>query len=181
MSRSTRGLVLFVFIFGLLALLPVMTSACGGFFCTTTPIDQSAERIIFLVNDDETITAIVGINYSGAAEDFSWVVPVPSPPVLDVAETQSINALQLATDVQFNLPDRYCDDLFYYNGRGGGGDGGMFVEEGHVGPYDYAIIGSEDPNEMIAWLRDNGYRITPEMEPLIAVYVEEDMYFLAMG
>ncbi len=160
--------------------LPTPTLACGGFFCMTTPIDQSAERIIFLVNKDETITAIVGINYTGAAEDFSWVVPVPSPPVLDVAETASLDALQLATDVRFNPPDGYCNELFYYDGRGGGGGGGMFLEEGHVGPYDYAILGSEDPDEMITWLRDNGYRITEEMEPLVQVYVEEGMYFLAM-
>ena len=30
-----------------------IASACGGFFCTNTPIDQSAERIIFMINNDE--------------------------------------------------------------------------------------------------------------------------------
>lgn len=71
--------------------------ACGGFFCTSVPIDQSAERIIFTINDDNTITAIVGINYVGAAEDFSWVVPVPSVPELDVADVSLINTLQQST------------------------------------------------------------------------------------
>ena len=33
---------------------------------------------------------------------------------------------------------------------------------------------------MSAWLRQNGYRITPQMEPLIKVYTDERMLFLAM-
>jgi hypothetical protein len=180
MSRYTKGLVLFVVIFGVFVLLPTFASACGGFFCTTTPIDQSAERIIFTVNGDGTITAIVGINYTGAAEDFSWVVPVPSPPVLDVAEAASLNVLELATAVQVNNPPRYCSGIFPQPCCFGGGGGGGYLAQGDVGPYDYAIIRNEDPDEMVRWLRDNGYRITPEMEPLVEVYVEEGMYFLAM-
>jgi hypothetical protein len=91
----------------------------------------------------------------------------------------SLDILQGATNMQFTEPPNYCDMLLWSNGGLGGG-GGDFLEEGNVGPYDYAIIRNESAGEMIAWLRENGYRITPEMEPLIAVYVEEGMYFLAM-
>jgi hypothetical protein len=59
--------------------------------------------------------------------------------------------------------------------------GGVEVfAQGQVGPYDFVVIGSQDPNELTAWLRDNGYRVTPEMEPLINVYVQEQFAFLAM-
>src|SRR5687767_9209431 len=71
--------------------------ACGGLFCNTLPVDQNAERIIFVVHDDGTISAIVGINYVGKAEDFSWIVPVPSVPQVDVAETELLDTLQFAT------------------------------------------------------------------------------------
>ena len=159
----------------------LVTSACGGFFCTTTPVDQSAERIIFTINGDGTITTIVGIEYEGAAEDFSWILPVPSPPELDVAETESLDLLQQLTEPRIIEPQRYCDNLIAYGGRGGGGGGGgMFVEEGNVGPYNYAILGSDDSQEVINWLRENGYRVEEVMEPLIQVYVEEGMYFVAM-
>ncbi len=160
----------------------LVSSACGGFFCTNTPIDQSAERIIFTVNGDVTITAIVGINYTGNAEDFSWVVPVPSVPELDVAETASLDTLQINTEVQVILPGDPCGSLYHYGdfGGGGGDDMGMFVETGSVGPYDFAILGSEDATEMIRWLRDNNYVITEAMEPLVQLYVEEGMFFLAM-
>ena len=52
-------------------------SACGGFFCTNVPVDQDAERIIFTQNRDGTVSAYVQIEYTGAAPDFSWILPLP--------------------------------------------------------------------------------------------------------
>ena len=163
----------------LLILWALPASACGGFFCTNVPIDQNAERIIFTVNKNEgTITAIVGINYTGEAKDFSWVVPVPSVPKVDVAEKASLDLLEAGTNKQFTEPSRYCSSMFDVGGRGGGG--GDYVVEGHVGPYDYAIIRNENPGELVQWLRDNSYRVTDDMIPIITDYVKEGMYFLAM-
>lgn len=170
---------LFLLIFSMLFGIVGVASACGGFFCTNTPIDQSAERIIFTINNDNTISAIVGINYEGAADDFSWVVPVPSPPELDVAPVNALNVLQNTTNPRFNPPPNYCGGVIWDNGGRGGG-GGDYLQQGNVGPYDYAIIASDNPSEMIEWLRDNGYRVTEDMEPIIAEYVIEGMYFLAM-
>ena len=51
--------------------------ACGGFFCQNSPVDQNAERIIFTQNRDGTISAYVQIQYTGGAEDFSWILPLP--------------------------------------------------------------------------------------------------------
>lgn len=165
-------------VLGLLMVVGI-TSACGGFFCTNTPVDQSAERIIFEINGDGTITATVGIDYEGAAEDFSWVVPVPTPPELDVAPTSALDVLQNATNPQINPPANYCRGVVWTSDGFGGGGGG-YLEEGNLGPYDYAIIGSDDPRELIDWLRDNGYIVTEAMEPIIAEYVVAGMYFLAM-
>lgn len=179
MKKSLKFLIFLLFVFSMLVNLSPEVMACGGFFCTTSPIDQNAERIIFTVNGDGTITAVVGINYVGEAEDFSWVVPVPSPPDLDVAETASLDRLQNATNVWFVNPPNYCRGLLWTNGGLGGGGGGEVIE-GSVGPYDYAIIRNEDPDELVMWLRDNGYQVTEDMEPIIADYVEDEMYFLAM-
>src|SRR5262245_211493 len=52
--------------------------ACGGLFCSgSAPVDQSAEQVLFEVDDDNTITATVQINYSGDdPRAFSWIIPV---------------------------------------------------------------------------------------------------------
>jgi hypothetical protein len=156
--------------------------ACGGFFCSNTPIDQNAERIIFTINGDGTITAIVGINYVGEAADFSWVVPVPSPPELDVAEASTLTTLDLATLVGLRRPTFSCGPLDPSIGLGGdkGSPSGIINASGTVGPFEYVVLSSDDPDELVEWLRENDYRVETEMEPVIDVYVQADMYFLAM-
>jgi hypothetical protein len=61
-----------------------------------------------------------------------------------------------------------------------GAEGVSVLASGTVGPFGYDVVTSPDPGEMVRWLRDNGYRIDPAMEPLIAVYTDEGMPFLAM-
>lgn len=180
---------LFAAISLLLLAFPPSASACGGLFCRNVPIDQTAERIVFAVDKAAgTVTAIVGIQYTGSAPDFSWVVPVANPPKLEVAETKSLDALSIATNVQFVPPNNPCmRPLAVAASDSAPGQAGSaqptetpFLKTGQIGPYDYAIIRNQNTQEMTEWLRSNGYRVTPDMEPLIAVYVKEGMYFVAM-
>jgi len=161
-------------------------SACGGLFCTSAPVDQTAERIIFAVDKPAgTITAVVGISYTGDSKSFSWVVPVPNPPTLDVAETKSLDVFSAATNLQFKVPSDPCPtptlaSVPMMAGAAEAPTSNAFLQTGQVGPYDYAIIKNEKTDEMITWLRTNGYQITKAMEPLVVQYVKEGMYFLAM-
>ena len=59
-------------------------------------------------------------------------------------------------------------------------DGVTVYSTGEVGPFGFDVIGSDDPQALISWLKENGYRIEPAMEPLVHVYVQEKMLFLAM-
>ncbi len=54
------------------------------------------------------------------------------------------------------------------------------VASGEVGPYGFDVVRSDDPDALVVWLRENSYRVTEAMEPLIDVYVEEKFAFLAM-
>jgi hypothetical protein len=49
-----------------------------------------------------------------------------------------------------------------------------------VGDYSVAVIESEDPAALIDWLRAEGYRVTPPMEPYIERYTKEGLEFLAL-
>ncbi len=180
----------------LAALRPDPAAACGGLFCTNTPVDQAVERIIFAVNQDYgEITAYVQINYTGGATDFSWVVPVPSNPEVAVAETAPFSELSDITRSRFIFPpppdcaggDKLGTVAFALDGHSSDGvaldaeqSGVDVYQRGAVGPYDFAVIGGETPALMVGWLRENGYRITPAMEPLIGVYTDGGMLFLAM-
>jgi len=51
---------------------------------------------------------------------------------------------------------------------------------GEVGPFGFDVVGSEDPNALIDWLRDSNYQVTEPMVPLIDHYVDQQMAFVAM-
>ncbi len=158
--------------------------ACGGLFCQNVPVDQQAERIIFTMNGDGTVTAYVQINYVGEAPDFSWVVPVPSVPQVTVAEIATFDELSNLTAPIYAPPLMPACAVGLVPLSAVAEDGAVddvtVLASGTAGPYAYDVITSPDPLALITWLRDNDYRITPEMEPLIEVYTNDGMVFLAM-
>lgn len=171
-------------------LAPTASQACGGFFCSSTPVDQEAERIIFVQEDAQTVRSIVEIQYQGDPDSFAWVVPVPAVPELSTFYASAFNALDLATQPQFVLPPE-CQQFFGDASAGGApeaDDGGNEPPPGEVivhdrkivGPFDTATIESDDPRALIEWLRTNGFRIPEAMEPFIALYTNEQMKFVAM-
>ena len=166
--------------------------ACGGFFCQNSPVDQNAERIIFTQNRDGTISAYVQIQYTGGAEDFSWILPLPHPITAEDIEVPedamaAFTELEVATDPVFIPPPMpRCAQLLMRTlpsaAFGAVAEDAKVVTfaTGEVGPYAFDVVGSEDPDALIDWLRDHDYQVTEAMEPLIDVYVQEGAVFLAM-
>jgi len=163
--------------------------ACGGFFCTNSPVDQNAERIIFTQNRDGTISAYIQIQYTGSAKDFSWILPLPA--AIDAEDIEvpedamaAFLELEVATAPVFippPMPDCALRNIVPLAAVSESAVGAVTVfASGAVGPYGFDVIESEDPEAVVSWLRDNGYQVTAEMEPLINVYVVEEFAFLAM-
>jgi hypothetical protein len=114
-------------------------------------------------------------------------VPVPNPPKVDVANMPMIRNLDSLTQPVYMPPpitpecSRRLPVFAPSSANSGGGPGGVTVfDQGSVGPFNYAVVGSEDPKAMVNWLKENKYQITPPMEPLVDVYIQEKMVFLAM-
>lgn len=164
---------------------PQQAEACGGFFCGQQPVDQQAERIIFAVDGDAgTVRMITQISYAGAAANFAWVVPlaaVPEAGSFDTFPQLAMTALDANTGPQFS-PEGGCFlDASAGPPSAGGDDGDVTVHvREEVGPYDVAVIESEDPEALVAWLRAEGFRVTSPMQPYIDAYTEDGMKFLAL-
>jgi hypothetical protein len=161
-------------------------AACGGFFCGPVPVDQAAERIVFTM-DEGMISTYVQINYVGRAEDFAWVLPMPNVPKVDTAEMSMFRDLDRLTQPVYigpRPPDclrRPMPAMAVPSAARASESGGTTVlASGEVGPFGYHVVTSPDPEDMVTWLRDNGYHITDEMKPLIKVYTDEGLVFLAM-
>jgi hypothetical protein len=174
---------------------PRLAQACGGFFCGRTPVDQTAERILFAVGGGST-TMAVQIQYTGDAADFAWVLPlgeVPDVESLAVFPQRALTALDANTGPRFQLPsDGACYNTFGFpTAAGGAQDAGAspidtppppvtIHFEVEVGPDEAAAVESTDPQALIDWLRPRGYRVPAAMEPYIAAYTKEGMKFLAL-
>lgn len=189
-ARSSLGLAALL----LAAAHAPSAQACGGFFCGQAPVDQTAERILFEV-DEASVTMTSQIAFAGEAEDFAWILPlaaVPDVASLSVVPQRALDALDAQSGPQFQLPDDpACSYGFGCVNCSAGGpppqgaaeDDGESVDvyvQTTVGEYEVAVVGSEDPAALIEWLRDNGYRVTPPMEPYIALYTSEGLKFLAL-
>lgn len=170
----------------------VPVHACGGFFCQQVPIDQAGEQIIFQ-QDGDTVTAVVLIQYTGDAEDFSWVVPVPGIPEVEVGSDLVFTSLEQATRPQFNLtvngspceqPESFFPTLDFNAPQapadGSADDGVEVLQRFAVGPFDVEVISSDDADAMAQWLEDNDYDLSDRGRDLIAPYVERGMNFVGV-
>ncbi len=176
-------------------LLPTDALACGGFFCSNEfPIDQSAEQIVFGI--DETrgeVEVHVGITYEGASEDFAWIVPTPALPVPFVSSDALFTAVDAATRPQFILQHEYngtCDwwfggdDLAMADGDPSGGvpeeNGVTVISEEQVGPYQTVVLQATTSENLLTWLQGAGYDLPDNLGPVLAPYVAGGQYFIAL-
>ena len=178
---------------------PGLASACGGFFCGGTPIDQTGERVLFGVKDGQ-VTAHIQISYAGEAEEFAWVLPLPhAPSHIGVGTDVLFQQLEQRTRPQFQLQWVNNNECYYYGGGFGFDDadglnpspggaaenesGVNVLEQKAVGPYDIAVIEAKDKGNAAAvyeWLKNNDYDQPPESKDLISTYVAEGHKFVAI-
>lgn len=189
-KRSFFGATLATAAFAAVALTPSASSACGGFFCSRSPVDQTAEHIIFTINGDHTVTAYVQIRYAGDKDDFAWIVPAPGIPRLSAdLPDLAMRGLDVATEPQYYRSS--CNNFAVPGvavGAGGsasastptGQPGVTVLAKQTVGPFDTVTLEGTSADVLVQWLNDNGYRITDKMTPLIQPYVESGMHFVAM-
>ncbi len=85
-------------------MIPSQALACGGCFSPPGPnlVVQDAERVLFL-RDAKTKTSRVWVEvrYSGPAENFGWVLPVPKVPKVGVGNSYVFDRLDQAVAPRF--------------------------------------------------------------------------------
>jgi hypothetical protein len=177
---------------------PRPVQACGGFFCSgSNPVNQAAERIIFVDHGDGRVTAVVQILYQGPTAQFAWVLPVPSLPEIGLSSNMAFQRLQAATNPRYQLDTTFLGDCFPPQSGGGGqdaasggdtasdGGGGVRVEvQGSVGPYDYEVLSVdpelEDPAQVaVDWLVAEGYDLMGIGPDVLRPYLEQEDYLVA--
>jgi hypothetical protein len=167
---------------------PRDAAACGGFFCSRSPVDQTAEHILFTINDDQTVTAYVQIRYVGDKDDFAWIVPVPGLPKLSADfPDMALQSLAANTDPRYY---KYSCAQRNFSAAGSAPSAAGAADNSHsgvtvlatqaVGPFQTTTLSATGADVLVQWLGDNGYRLTDKMIPLLKPYVEGGMNFVAL-
>lgn len=192
---------------------PQVALACGGLFCSAgpgaAPVDQTAERILFEVGDDGRICTTVEIQYTGAPEDFAWVVPVTETPEVSEADAGLLDRLSQVSALTWQYPpalNEGCPEAFFGGGSSGSGCGAMEVEEESAddagggdspGPsvypnpvnvldrqqtdrYETVTLAAESAADLVAWLEENAFNVSANMAPAMQPYADDGMVFLAI-
>lgn len=183
----------------MLALLLSPALACGGFFCdNVTPVEQTAERVLFQINDNGTITSFVEVQFEGPPSDFGWVVPIPhaiDADAVTVAPAGLFDHLERATSPRFvrevaMATEDTAGSSCSLRGRGERFDDAFFLDSelsgvevvgsGVAGPYDVEIITAESGEELAAWLQWAGYQIPFSANGAMQHYIDGGMAFIGV-
>jgi MYXO-CTERM domain-containing protein len=169
---------------------PHQAEACGGCFHPPTRSTQvTGHRMIFAVSPERT-TLFDQIEYSGAPEDFAWVLPIRGQVEVGLSSDLLFANLESLTSVQIVAPALGCPICDDFNataagpgpgpGPGPTGGGVEVIASEVVGPYDTVQLSSDDPGALLDWLQTNGYVVDASVLPVLDAYVDEGFDFLAL-
>jgi hypothetical protein len=187
-----------------LVLSPAMSNraqAFGGLWSSQgAPVEQAAEKIIFVDNADATITAIVQIEYAGPPQKFAWVIPVPGMPTIGISSSTVFRRLDAATTPQYWLEVAATGTCTQgdtpqaalgarYEVGGAQSDAGTpapvdVIDQGSVGQYEYVDIAVDpalgDPVAAATdWLTGHGYDLSGLDGKALGPYLREGLNLLA--
>ena len=180
--------------------LPVerVASACGCFTPPdpSVPVVQAGERILFAIQDGQ-VTAQIQIQYDGPAQDFGWILPLPSEPTMELGVDELFTKLTSQTQPKYELKYSYEGNCSFDPSKraqfatapsaatGGAEDstsngGSPLVYQASVGPYDYAVLKGDSKQPMLDWLSTNHYFVPAGTDETVAQYIHDGAFFLAL-
>jgi hypothetical protein len=192
--KMVRSLLLSLPLLGAALLTARDSSACGGCFVPPTVDTQVTGHLMIFSTSKTQTTLYDQIEYVGAPESFSWVLPIHGQVDVGLSADAMFAFLHAASSVQVLPPPLNCpeppegcnyaseDEDFACGGNSGtGGDGGVTViTQEVVGPYETVQLEASDPMALQTWLADHGYEIPDDIKPVINGYQKEGFGFLAM-
>ena len=175
---------------------PRVASACGCFAPPNPaePVVQAGELIVF-GQDGGDVTMHVQIQYQGPAEEFGWLLPMPSVPELELGSEELFSMLLRQTRPTFRLLQSVEGECALQGGNSVdagaafGADGGgapasgppdVLVRREAVGPFDTAVLRADDLSALLAWLNANRFFVPAAIDQVVVPYVRPGAYFLAL-
>jgi hypothetical protein len=162
---------------------------------TTLDATAMGPQQALLLNDSDSLTLFIQSSVQGDLQDFAWVLPLPAiPDSIDEAPSDLFQLLDDMTAPRFIQYKKHepsgagCLNGLDFESSGDGqeitaaSDNRGEVEilnTGLVGDFSYEVVRSDEPDALVTWLNENGYRIPNALKPIMNDYIEEGFVFLA--
>jgi hypothetical protein len=165
--------------------LPRPAQACIPLPNASGLTDMESRRAVIWIHP-QTFDIMFQNRYTGNAQDFAWVIPLPGVPT----------AVGQPSDNFFEDLDRFTSPMFEdrsctipcpsYNADGGiSGEVNIVPPEvtiwgsGKLGDLEYVVISSTTSADLVAWLKAHNYSLPVELEPLVDDYLSKGYTFFA--
>lgn len=169
-----------IIIIGILTVILLQTGAkADGCFVPPPNVQiYEPDQRALIMKDGDYESIILQVRAEGSAQEFGWVVPVPSYPNVTEADSLIFNDLERLTaprSVHFRMPS-------FAMGEGKAMDyAGVYVETEEVGIYEINTIQAYDPRGLYNWLNDNGYRLPWQAGRILDDYIKRHFCFIAIS
>lgn len=165
----------------IVALLAVPVTAC----CPAPPSGKpviNADQTVILLWDPATKTQhfIRQASFKSEADDFGFLVPSPTQPVLDESGNDAFTHLRKLTEPEVIKKPK--SEL----GRAAGSlalppkSNVQVLEQKLVAGFDAAVLEAKSAEALTQWLRDHGYAFSPEIEAWAKPYVDQGWKITAL-
>ncbi|MBU1110391.1 DUF2330 domain-containing protein [Patescibacteria group bacterium] len=177
MSRLIKKVL--IFLFGSIYLFVALAGSAQADGMVMPPpshwVYQSDQKAV-IYHQGNTETMVISIKFRGDAEDFAWIVPVPSRPVVDKAREdlfENLDELTKASDYRIMaLGGKFSSES---------ADASVIVwETKKIDIYEIAVLSSTNSGALREWLTKNGYQYPSDYEYLLREYIEDNWFFVAV-
>lgn len=121
---------------------------------------------------------ILSTTFRGDAEDFVWIVPVPSRPEVGMGKDELFTSLASFTTPRDTYQSGPLLNLGSTSRYEVAPDKVTVLETKRVDIYDTAVLEASDAKALREWLEKAGYPYPDDKDHLLAHYVQKNWYFV---
>jgi len=160
--------------------LPVRSAFADGCFVfkwnKSIDINEPTQKAI-IVHDAGRENMLLQVRYEGPLQEFGWLIPVPSVPVVEKGSMEPFYEVSQLT--QRDMAWRGGATLGGRGGKGIENDGVKVVEVKTVGVYEVSILSAQDSGSLDRWLKAHDYNIPEGKAAIVDDYIRNGWYFIA--
>jgi len=160
-----------------LILFQSLAYADGMFVWRNEDVDiHEPEQKAFIVHDDGWEDLVLEVKYTGAPQEFGWIVPLPARPEMRPARARIFAQLSKATQ----SPDKGMSEASRRLLMTQGIDDMLTATQRRVGIYDVTLLEGGDGRQLQDWLSQNGFLLRKTANAVIDDYLRRNWVFVAM-